>query len=185
MGNPTADIRVGVGRDNKDSLYAHVPNLKDAWVIPNGGAAEYLEETGDIQGAKYLTVMNLQKKNKYKNGRLPGFDGGKWGVPEWTNLGTNAIGMIGSLVDAHNIENEPLSNPNTRKTNPYANVALKTMADIRYNNYQAYNDLWDTVYKHTHAVNNNGNLSAAQRAVMNYAGYKDAMDSMAKINQYG
>ena len=27
-------------------------------------------------------------------------------------------------------------------------------------------------------------MSAAQRAVMNYAGYKDAMDSIAKINQY-
>lgn len=38
--------------------------------------------------------------------------------------------------------------------------------------------------KNRYASNNNQGMSAAQRAVMNYAGYKDAMDSMAKINQY-
>lgn len=188
FGNILAATKLGHGRDNKDTVPIVVDNNTEIYTNKKVNIApgievrpsEYFEKTGDADGANYMTAMNIQKK-KYKNGKLPGF---KWGLPEWTNFGVNTIGTIGSLVDAHNIENEPLSNPNTKKTNPFADIALKTMADIKYNNYQAYNDIWDTYYKHTHQVDNNNNLSAAQRAVMNYAGYKDAMDSMAKINQY-
>jgi hypothetical protein len=75
--------------------------------------------------------MNIQNK-KYKNGKLPGF---KWGLPEWANTVGNVLPMINAAVDKHNIENEPISSPNTKKTNPYANIALKTMADMRFNNY--------------------------------------------------
>jgi len=58
IGNPIADIPVGHGRDNKDTLKAFIPN--NASVITNkNGATEYLERTGDINGAEYLTAMNI------------------------------------------------------------------------------------------------------------------------------
>jgi len=58
IGNPIADIPVGHGRDNKDTVKAFIPN--NASVITNKyGASEYLEKTGDINGAEYLTAMNI------------------------------------------------------------------------------------------------------------------------------
>jgi hypothetical protein len=58
FGNPIADIPVGHGRDNKDTLKAFIPN--NASVITNKNkATEYLERTGDINGAEYLTAMNI------------------------------------------------------------------------------------------------------------------------------
>lgn len=188
FGNILAATKLGHGRDNKDTVPIVVDNNTEIYTNKKVKIApgievrpsEYFEKTGDADGANYMTAMNIQKK-KYKNGKLPGF---KWGLPEWANTVGNVLPMINATIDKHNIENEAISSPNTRKTNPFANVALNTMANIKYNNYQAYNDLWDTAYKYRNAANNNGNLSAAQRAVMNYAGYKDAMDSMAKINQY-
>lgn len=168
--------------NNKDGKLAYI-RPSDTIITNKYGLSDYVAETGDLEGGEAMmsSIMKAKGKKGYKCGKLPKF---AWGLPEWTNLGTNAIGMIGSMVDANKIENELISNPDTRKANPFVNVALNTMANIKYNNYQAYNDLWDTAYKYRNSVNNNGNLSAAQRAVMNYAGYKDAMDTMAKINQY-
>ena len=169
--------------NNKDSKLAFI-RPSDTIISNKYGLSDYVANTGDLEGGEAMqgTIMKALGKRGYKDGKLPGF---KWGLPEWANTVGNVLPMINAAVDKHNIENEPISSPNTKKTNPYANIALKTMADMRFNNYQAYNDLWDTAYKYRNAANNNGNLSAAQRAVMNYAGYKDAMDSMAKLNTYG
>lgn len=168
--------------NNKDGKLALI-RPSDTIITNKYGLSDYVAETGDLEGGEAMmsSIMKTKGIKGYKCGKLPKFE---WGLPEWANAVGNVLPMINAAVDKHNIENEPISSPNTRKTNPYANVALKTMADMRFNNYQAYNDLWDTAYKYRNAANNNGNLSAAQRAVMNYAGYKDAMDSMAKLNQY-
>lgn len=168
--------------NNKDGKLALI-RPTDTIITNKYGLSDYVAETGDLEGGEAMmsSIMKAKGVKGYKCGKLPKF---AWGLPEWTNLGTNAIGMIGSLVDAHNIENELLSNPNTRRTNAYENVALNKMASLQYNPYQSYNDAYNMYAKNRYASNNNQGMSAAQRAVMNYAGYKDAMDSMAKINQY-
>ena len=135
LGNVIAATKLGHGRDNKDTVPIVVDDKTEIYTNKKVEIApgvkvrpsEYFENTGDANGANYMTAMNIQKKKGYKCGKLPKF---AWGLPEWTNLGANAIGMIGSLVDAHNIENEPLSNPNTRRTNAYENVALNKMASL-------------------------------------------------------
>ncbi len=168
--------------NNKDGKLALI-RPTDTIITNKYGLSDYVAETGDLEGGEAMmsSIMKAKGAKGYKCGKLPKF---AWGLPEWTNLGANAIGMIGSLVDAHNIENEPLSNPNTRRTNAYENVALNKMASLQYNPYQSYNDAYNMYAKNRYASNNNQGMSAAQRAVMNYAGYKDAMDSIAKINQY-
>lgn len=114
--------------NNKDGKLALI-RPTDTIITNKYGLSDYVAETGDLEGGEAMmsSIMKAKGAKGYKCGKLPKF---AWGLPEWTNLGTNAIGMIGSLVDAHNIENEPLSNPNTRRTNTYENVALNKMASL-------------------------------------------------------
>lgn len=78
------------------------------------------------------TIMKALGKRGYKNGKLPGF---KWGLPEWTNMAVNGLGAISSLVDANNIENEPISRPNIYSGNHLQGTALNTLQNLRANAY--------------------------------------------------
>lgn len=181
IGNPIADIPVGRGRDNKDTLKAFIPN--NASVITNkNGATEYLERTGDINGAEYLTAMNIQNK-KYKNGKLPGFSGGKWGVPEWANFTGNIIPMIGTGVEYLKSKSEPLGSYTATHSNPNASIASDMMSQRRYNPYQAYRDVWDLYAKNNYASNNSG-LSSSQRNLLRTTNYANTLDNIFKINNH-
>lgn len=168
--------------NNKDGKLAYI-RPTDTIITNKYGLSDYVAETGDLEGGEAMmsSIMKTKGTKGYKCGKLPKF---ALGLPEWANAIGNGLSLVNAAIDKNKIENDPISRPNTRRTNPYADAALRTMADLRYNNYQAYNDLWDTNYKYTHQINNNNNLSAAQRAIMSSAGYRDAMDSMAKLNQY-
>ena len=187
-GEVLSDQRLGVGMDNKDTVPIYVNNNTEILSnkfgeLPNGmkvRPSEYYRQTGDLQGAEYANT-NVYMKNKFKCGKLPKF---AWGLPEWLNMATNSIGMISSLTDKSKIDNEPISRPNTRKTNANASRALNIMAQQQYNPYTEYRDLYDVYSKNRYATNDNAGMSAAQRAVMNYAAYNDAMNSIAKVNRY-
>ena len=174
--------------DNKDTVPIYVNNNTEILSnkfgeLPNGvkvRPSEYYRQTGDLQGAEYANT-NVYMKNKFKNGKLPKF---ALGLPEWLNMATNSIGMISSLTDKSKIDNEPISRPNTRKTNPYADSALNILAQQSFNPYSGYRDIYNIQDKRTYATRNNAGMSAAQRAVAEYAGYNDAMESLAKFNQY-
>lgn len=168
--------------NNEDGKLAFI-RPSDTIISNKYGLSDYVASTGDLEGGEAMQGMIMKSLGKkgYKNGKLPGF---AWGLPEWLNMATNSIGMISSLTDKSKIENEPISRPNTRKTNANASRALNIMAQQQYNPYTEYRDLYDVYNKNRYATNNNAGMSAAQRAVMNYAGYNDAMNSIAKVNRY-
>ena len=181
IGNPIADIPVGRGRDNKDTLKAFIPN--NASVITNkNGATEYLERTGDINGAEYLTAMNIQNK-KYKNGKLPGFSGGKWGVPEWANLTGNLIPFIATDIEYNKAKSQPLGSYTATHSNPNASIASNMMSQRRYNPYQSYRDVWDLYAKNNYASKNNG-LSSSQRNLLRTTNYANTLNNIFKINDH-
>ena len=194
--------------NNKDGKLAFI-RPSDTIISNKYGLSDYVASTGDLEGGEAMQGMIMKSLGKkgYKNGKLPGFvngmtlfdaykddarytyENGKlpkfaWGLPEWLNMATNSIGMISSLTDKSKIDNEPISRPNTRKTNPYADSALNTLAQQSFNPYSGYKDIYDIQDKRTYATRNNAGMSAAQRAVAEYAGYNDAMQSLAKFNQY-
>lgn len=168
--------------NNKDGKLAFI-RPSDTIISNKYGLSDYVASTGDLEGGEAMQGMIMKSLGKkgYKNGKLPGF---AWGLPEWLNMATNSIGMISSLTDKSKIDNEPISRPNTGKTNANASRALNIMAQQQYNPYTEYRDLYDVYSKNRYATNNNAGMSAAQRAVMNYAGYNNAMNSIAKVNQY-
>lgn len=168
--------------NNKDGKLAFI-RPSDTIISNKYGLSDYVASTGDLEGGEAMQGMIMKSLGKkgYKNGKLPGF---AWGLPEWLNMATNSIGMISSLTDKSKIDNEPISRPNTRKTNPYADSALNTLAQQSFNPYSGYKDIYDIQDKRTYATRNNAAMSAAQRAVAEYAGYNDAMQNLAKFNQY-
>lgn len=168
--------------NNKDGKLAFI-RPSDTIISNKYGLSDYVASTGDLEGGEAMQGMIMKSLGKkgYKNGKLPGF---AWGLPEWLNMATNSIGMVSSLVDKSKIDNEPISRPNTRKTNPYADSALNILAQQSFNPYSGYKDVYDIQDKRTYATRNNAGMSAAQRAVVEYAGYNDAMQSLAKFNQY-
>ena len=127
---------------------------------------------GFVNGMTLFDAYKDDARYTYENGKLPKF---AWGLPEWLNMATNSIGMISSLTDKSKIDNEPISRPNTRKTNQYADSALNTLAQQSFNPYSGYKDIYDIQDKRTYATRNNAGMSAAQKAVAEYAGYNDAM----------
>lgn len=116
-GNIIAASQIGRGNDNKDTVPIVVDNNTEIYTNKQVEVApgikirpsEYFKNTGDANGANYLTAMNIQRK-KFKNGKLPGF---AWGLPEWSNLLGNAAGYFTAKADKAKIDAEPVSKPNT------------------------------------------------------------------------
>lgn len=175
IGNPIADIPVGHGRDNKDTVKAFIPN--NASVITNKyGASEYLEKTGDINGAEYLTAMNIQNK-KYKNGKLPGY---KFGLEEINAIGNLGLGAL-SMLDSYNKRNESVKSPNTYVGNTWEAPALNIMRNIRTNAYPIMPQIYDNMAKGMYAIDNAGGLGGGQRTLARLAAITDAGNNIARL----
>lgn len=176
IGNPVADIPVGHGRDNKDTLKAFIPN--NASVITNKyGASEYLERTGDINGAEYLTAMNIQNK-KYKNGKLPGFDNGYL-----SNILGHGLPMLSELFQYRNIKNQDIEHNDTNVKNPYEQQALYTLGQQQENPYAIIPELYDEYAKGMYAISNAGGLGGGQRALARLTAMNNLMNQSAKLQQ--
>ena len=105
--------------DDKTEIYTNkkveiAPGIK---VRPS----EYFENTGDANGANYMTAMNIQKKKGYKCGKLPKF---AWGLPEWVNFAGNAYGYLAADSEKRKIDAEEISKPDTYQANPNAAKGL-------------------------------------------------------------
>ena len=86
--------------DDKTEIYTNkkveiAPGIK---VRPS----EYFENTGDANGANYMTAMNIQKKKGYKCGKLPKYVNG---LPELVNSFVNLGGATLAGLDASRIRN--------------------------------------------------------------------------------
>ena len=183
-GNVISDERLGTGVDNKDTVPIHVnPNTI---ILPNkkvklpGGQeiipSRYYEKTGDINGAEYLTAMNIQNK-KYKNGKLPGFENGAFTI---NNILGNAIPAIASFARANEIKNQALYQPNSESlaSNPGIYEGLRDM-DQRINSYHILPNINDILAKGFNQINNVGGVGGGQRNLWRLDAVRNAMDSMA------
>lgn len=174
-GSPVADIPVGRGRDNKDTVKAFIPN--NASVITNkNGASEYLEETGDINGAEYLTAMNIQNK-KYK-GKLPGFDNGYL-----SNILGHGLPMLSELAQYRSIKNQDIEHNDTNVKNPYEQQALYTLGQQQENPYAIIPELYNEYTKGMYAISNAGGLGGGQRALARLTAINNLMNQSAKLQQ--
>lgn len=176
IGNPIADIPVGHGRDNKDTVKAFIPN--NASVITNKyGASEYLEKTGDINGAEYLTAMNIQNK-KYKNGKLPGFIDGYL-----SNIIGHGLPMLSEIFQGNKISSQDIEHNSTNVKNPFESQALYTLGQQRENPYAIVPELYDEYAKGMYAISNMGGLGGGQRALARLSAMNNFMNQSAKLQQ--
>lgn len=176
IGNPIADIPIGNGRDNKDTVKAFIPN--NASVITNKyGASEYLEKTGDINGAEYLTAMNIQDK-KYKNGKLPGFIDGYL-----SNIIGHGLPMLSEIFQGNKISSQDIEHNSTNVKNPFESQALYTLGQQRENPYAIIPELYDEYAKGMYAISNAGGLGGGQRALARLSAMNNFMNQSAKLQQ--
>lgn len=86
QGNVIDAMRVGIGKDNKDTVPVHLAGGKEpsdnSFVITNkGGISDYVAATGDVKGGLQMQKQ-MKEYQRYKqlwNGKIPMFAGGK----EW------------------------------------------------------------------------------------------------------
>lgn len=186
-GNVVAASQIGRGNDNKDTVPIVVDNNTEIYTNKQVEIApgikirpsEYFKNTGDANGANYLTAMNIQRK-KFKNGKLPGF---AWGLPEWSNLLGNAAGYFTAKADKAKIDAEPISRPNTYQSNTNAPQALYILGQQQENPYAIMPDLYNTYAKGMYALSNNGGLSGGQRALARLSAMNNLTANAAKMQQ--
>lgn len=186
-GNVVAASQIGRGNDNKDTVPIVVDNNTEIYTNKQVEIApgikirpsEYFKNTGDANGANYLTAMNIQRK-KFKNGKLPGF---AWGLPEWSNLLGNAAGYFTANADKAKIDAEPVSKPNTYQSNANASQALYILGQQQENPYAIMPDLYNTYAKGMYALSNNAGLSGGQRALAKLSAMNNLTANAAKLQQ--
>lgn len=186
-GNVVAASQIGRGRDSKDTVPIVVDDNTEIYTNKQVEIApgikirpsEYFKNTGDANGANYLTAMNIQRK-KFKNGKLPGF---AWGLPEWSNLLGNAAGYFTAKADKAKIDAEPVSRPNTYQSNPNASQALYILGQQQENPYAIMPELYNTYAKGMYALSNNGGLSGGQRALARLSAMNNLTANAAKMQQ--
>ena len=186
-GNVVAASQIGRGSDNKDTVPIVVDNNTEIYTNKQVEIApgikirpsEYFKNTGDANGANYLTAMNIQRK-KFKNGKLPGF---AWGLPEWSNLLGNAAGYFTAKADKAKIDADATSNPNTYQSNTNAPQALYILGQQQENPYAIMPDLYNTYAKGMYALSNNGGLSGGQRALARLSAMNNLTANAAKMQQ--
>lgn len=189
-GNVVAASQIGRGNDNKDTVPIVVDNNTEIYTNKQVEVApgikirpsEYFKNTGDANGANYLTAMNIQRK-KFKNGKLPGFSIGKWGVPEWANLTGNLVPLIATDIEYNKAKSEPLGSYTATHSNQNAGIASDMMSQRRYNPYTSYRNVWDLYAKNNYASNNSG-LSSSQRNLLRTTNYANTLDNIFKINDH-
>ena len=186
-GNIVAASQIGRGNDNKDTVPIVVDNNTEIYTNKQVEIApgikirpsEYFKNTGDANGANYLTAMNIQRK-KFKNGKLPRF---AWGLPEWSNLLGNAVGYFTAKADKAKIDAEPISRPNTYQSNTNAPQALYILGQQQENPYAIMPELYNTYAKGMYALSNNGGLSGGQRALARLSAMNNLTANAAKLQQ--
>lgn len=186
-GNVVAASQIGRGRDSKDTVPIVVDDNTEIYTNKQVEIApgikirpsEYFKNTGDANGANYLTAMNIQRK-KFKNGKLPGF---AWGLPEWSNLLGNAAGYFTAKADKAKIDAEPVSRPNTYQSNPNASQALYILGQQQENPYAIMPELYNTYAKGMYALSNNGGLSGGQRTLARLSAMNNLTANAAKLQQ--
>lgn len=156
-------VRRGAG----DNALAHV-EPEDAILSKKRGAADYFEQTGDLQGALYMN------KQRYCNGKLPRLAEG-W-IPNAIIGGLGALTGLSQYIGA---KNQKVKSPNTYASNPYQSRALAGLAGLQYNPYPILRQLNNTRARYDYALNNSGGLSGAQKYLGKIANANDMYSAYA------
>lgn len=128
QGNVIDAMRVGIGKDNKDTIPVHLAGGREpsdnSFVITNkGGISDYVAATGDVKGGLQMQKQ-MKEYQRYKqlwNGKLPGFAKGK----EWWEY----------AQDTGYWPQEQIENYQEESTNPKLQAALDSGMFSVDNNY--------------------------------------------------
>lgn len=90
-------------------------------------------------------------------------------IPAWQRMIPSAFGMLQSWNQFNTYDKQPIRYTNTYRSNPYARQALRGMASLRYNMYPELQAVRDAERRGAYALNNQGGLTAGQRAAARVA----------------
>ena len=158
-------FKVGVGKDNKDTVPIH---LRDGQgVITNKYG---LSDMAMYNPGLALNLQTMLKRNGmlkgYKNGKLPGFEGG---LSPWTNIIPSAFGGIASIYQYFDAKNQSIKSPNVYASNPYAQDAFAAMNEIKNNPYPTLWQLRDAEARTKYALDQAGGLGSGQKMLARIA----------------
>lgn len=161
--------------NNKDGKLAFI-RPSDTIISNKYGLSDYVANTGDLEGGEAMqgTIMKALGKRGYKDGKLPGY---KFGLEEINAIGNLGLGAL-SMLDSYNKRNESVKSPNTYAGNPYENMALYGMAQLRNNPYPIMGNILDHAAKVNYAADNAGGLGIGQRAVQRQQNALDVYNSI-------
>ena len=179
-------FRVPGGKNNEDNVKTHLG--KQDFVISNKhGLSDYAWLTGDIPGA-LAAQSYLQKTgqmNKYKNGRLPKFDGGtkrRFADVAFSMI-PHGISAAQNLTQLLRAQNADIYAPDFYVENPEGAKAVNTLASLRFDA--------DPYYKEAQRGLNQANWDARRlvglgiggRAIMQNANYAQYLNGLRDITK--
>lgn len=153
------------GKPNTSDSFGALVGANTA-VLSNHGAAQYYDKTMDLDGALYLDQLHRMNKHGYKNGKLPGFEGG---LSPWTNIIPSAFGGIASIYQYFDAKNQNIKSPNVYASNPYAQDAFAAMNEIKNNPYPTLQQLRDAEARTKYALDQAGGLGSGQKMLARIA----------------
>lgn len=160
-----------VNRGQGDNALAYI-RPEDTILSKKRGAADYFEETGDLEGAM---MMN---KKQYSCGKMPKYGLGK---PNdyILNAAAHGLGGLIGLQQYLQAKNSDVYKPNTYVRNPYANRGLGILGSLRINPYPIMNQLRAAEARGNYALNNSGGLSGSQKYLGRIANVRNTQQSIA------
>ena len=160
-----------VNRGQGDNALAYI-RPEDAILSKKRGAADYFEETGDLEGAM---MMN---KKQYSCGKMPKYGLGK--PSDYVlNAAAHGLGGLIGLQQYLQAKNSDVYKPNTYVRNPYANRGLGILGSLRINPYPIMNQLRAGEARGNYALNNSGGLSGSQKYLGKIANVRNTQQSIA------
>lgn len=148
-----AEHKIKVGKGKTDGALINVKPT-DVILSKKTGAADYYENTGDINGA---IAMNKTMRQLIESGKLPGFKFGY--LPNLILHGIEGLTALGDYLD---IKNQPVKRVNTYAGNTYEGLGLRGLAGLHYSKIPVLNQLSNMRAASDYTLRNSGASSAQQ-----------------------
>lgn len=179
-------FRVPGGKNNEDSVKTHLG--KQDFVISNKhGLSDYAWLTGDIPGA-LAAQSYLQKTgqmNKYKNGRLPKFDGGtkrRFADVAFSMI-PHGISAAQNLTQLLRAQNADIYAPDFYVENPEGAKAVNTLASLRFDADPYYREAQRGLNQANWDTRRLVSLGIGGRAIMQNANYAQYLNGLRDITK--
>lgn len=173
--------RIPGKKNNKDTKLA---NLRDGdFVISNRyGLSDYAAATGDYLGALNLQEQIMGRRNSkgYKNGKLPGFNLGKYGEYALSIL-PHIGGLMGNIARYNRAKNADTYAPDIYVEDSEGRAAVNALANLRYNVNPYLRDAQRALAQQNWNVRRNVGLGLGGRAVAQNANFQSYLNSLANI----